>query len=219
MKNGVFITIEGMEAAGKSTQIPYLSQYLQDSLAGAGKILHTTREPGGTLLGEQIRTILLKDQKPAITNDAELLLMFAARAQHLEQVIRPALERGDWVVSDRFTDTTYAYQGGGRRIPISRIEALENLIQRGLRPDLTIILDLPVEVSMKRACDRGGLDRIELETPAFFERVRKTYLERVEDHPERYCIINAEQDIPDITNDIKNALALLLAESNINNQI
>jgi dTMP kinase len=191
MKKGLFITLEGGEGAGKSTQMAYIQQFLE----AAGKTLQVTREPGGTELGEQIRELLLDHQHSTMASDTELLLMFAARAQHLAERIRPALEAGEWVLCDRFTDATYAYQGGGRGIDMARIAVLEDWVQGSLRPDLTLLLDLPVDIGMSRAGDRGELDRFEREQLDFFERVRATYRERAAAEPTRYRILDAAQGI------------------------
>ncbi|MCF6258371.1 MAG: dTMP kinase [Gammaproteobacteria bacterium] len=212
MKKGLFITLEGGEGAGKSTQITFVQQRLQDGLQAAGKNLQVTREPGGTALGEQIRELLLDHRQTVMDSDTELLLMFAARAQHLAELIRPTLAAGDWVLCDRFTDATYAYQGGGRGIALKRIAALENWVQGELRPDLTLLLDLPVEVGMARAGERGELDRFEREQQVFFERVRQTYRERAVAEPGRYRIIDAAQNIEQVQAQIDRALTPLLAE-------
>jgi len=212
MKKGLFITLEGGEGAGKSTQMVLVQQRLQEHLQRVGKNLQVTREPGGTALGEQIRTLLLDHRQTAMDSDTELLLMFAARAQHLAQLIRPTLAAGNWVLCDRFTDATYAYQGGGRGIAADRIAALEDWVQGGLRPDLTLLLDLPVEAGMARAGDRGKLDRFEREQLAFFERVRQTYRERAVAEPGRYRIIDAAQNIEQVQTQIDAALAPLLIE-------
>jgi len=212
MKKGLFITLEGGEGAGKSTQMAFVQQRLQDGLQAAGKNLQVTREPGGTALGEQIRELLLDHRQTVMDSDTELLLMFAARAQHLAELIRPTLAAGDWVLCDRFTDATYAYQGGGRGIALKRIAALENWVQGELRPDLTLLLDLPVEVGMARAGERGELDRFEREQQVFFERVRQTYRERAVAEPGRYRIIDAAQNIEQVQAQIDRALTPLLAE-------
>jgi len=212
MKKGLFITVEGGEGAGKSTQMAFVQQRLQEALQAVGKSLQVTREPGGTALGEQIRELLLDHRQTAMDADTELLLMFAARAQHLAQKIRPALAAGDWVLCDRFTDATYAYQGGGRGIDMARIAVLEDWVQGELRPDLTLLLDLPVEVGMARAGERGELDRFEREQQAFFERVRQTYRDLAAANPGRYRIIDAAQDIAGVQAQIDTALAPLLAE-------
>lgn len=202
MTRGKFITIEGGEGAGKSTNIPFIETYLRDK----GINLVMTREPGGTPLAERIREILLDKSETSMSDDTELLLMFAARAQHLAQLIRPALEQGQWVICDRFTDATYAYQGGGRGIDPERIAQLENWVQGSLRPDLTIIFDLPVEVGMARAGQRSDPDRFEQENVAFFNRVRQCYLDRANATPERYAIIDASPDLDTVQASIKRVL-------------
>lgn len=207
---GLFITLEGGEGAGKSTQLAYLQHRLQQALDATGKTLHVTREPGGTALGEEIRTLLLDHRQAAMAADTELLLMFAARAQHLAEVIRPALAAGEWVLCDRFTDATYAYQGGGRGVDMARIAVLEDWVQGGLRPDLTLLLDLPVDMGMARAGQRGDLDRFEREKIDFFEKVRHTYRERAAAEPERFRIIDAAQDIEQVQQQISAALEPLL---------
>lgn len=212
MKKGLFITLEGGEGAGKSTQMAFVQDYLQKHLQSVGKNLQVSREPGGTALGEQIRELLLDQRQTMMDSDTELLLMFAARAQHLAQMIRPTLAKGDWVLCDRFTDATYAYQGGGRGIALNRIAVLEDWVQGELRPDLTLLLDLPVEVGMARASERGELDRFEREQRAFFERVRQTYRERAAAQPNHYHIIDAAQDIEQVQAQIDIALTPLLAE-------
>jgi len=208
MKKGLFITLEGGEGAGKSTQMAYVQQCIE----ATGKILRVTREPGGTELGEQIRGLLLDHQNTAMDSDTELLLMFAARAQHLAELIRPALDVGEWVLCDRFTDATYAYQGGGRGIDTQRIATLEDWVQGALRPDVTLLLDLPVEVGMSRAGERGELDRFEREHQAFFERVRQTYRDRAAAELDRYRIIDASQDIAQVQVQIDQVLAPLLVK-------
>ncbi len=208
MTKGLFITLEGGEGAGKSTQMAYVEECLKK----AGKTVHVTREPGGTALSESIRELLLDHRQKAMDADTELLLMFAARAQHLAELIRPALDAGQWVLCDRFTDATYAYQGGGRGIDIKRISALEDWVQGSLRPDLTLLLDLPIDVGMSRAGERGELDRFEREQQDFFERVRKTYLDLAAQHPERYRIVDASLDIQQVQAQIDTILAPVLEE-------
>tara|TARA_Y100001949_G_scaffold176598_1_gene190704 strand:+ start:3532 stop:4164 length:633 start_codon:yes stop_codon:yes gene_type:complete len=188
---GLFITLEGPEGAGKSTNREYLAQRLRDH--GLDVVL--TREPGGTPLAESIRELLLAPADEPMNSDAELLLVFAARAQHLAQVIRPALERGAVVLCDRFTDATYAYQGGGRGLSTERIEQLESFVQGEMRPDLTLVFDLPVEVGLSRAAARGRLDRFEQEGLGFFEAVRNTYLRRAGQDRQRYRIVDAGQSL------------------------
>jgi dTMP kinase len=207
MKQGLFITLEGGEGAGKSTQLAYIRQRLEES----GVTLHVTREPGGTPLGERIRELLLDHRQTGMASDTELLLMFAARAQHLAERIRPALAAGEWVLCDRFTDATYAYQGGGRGIDPQRISVLEKWVQGTLRPDLTLLLDLPVAVGMARANGRGELDRFEREQQAFFERVRASYLAQAEREPGRYRVLDASQSIEDVQRQIDAVLNPFLA--------
>ena len=184
---GRFITIEGGEGAGKSTMMARVADWLEN----AGHRVIRTREPGGTELAEKLREILLDRNNISLSVRAELLLMFAARAQHLEELIRPALARGDWVLCDRFTDATWAYQGGGRELPRDEIESLEMLVHGDLQPDLTLLLDLPVELGLKRAARRSQADRFEQESTPFFERVRAAYLERAQATPGRFAVIDA----------------------------
>lgn len=205
---GRFITLEGGEGVGKTTNL----DYIRTAIEQVGKTVRVTREPGGTPLGEQIRALLLDPAHKGMASDCELLLMFAARAQHIDKVIRPCLDAGTWVLCDRFTDATYAYQGGGRGLSRRRIEALEQLVQGELRPDLTLILDVPVEVGLARAGERGALDRFEQEERAFFERVRSAYLERAAATPERYRVIDAGLALPQVQAQIDLALAPILDE-------
>lgn len=184
---GMFVTVEGGEGVGKSSNIAFVRQFLEN----AGKSVFNTREPGGTALGERIRELLLDARHDAMSDDTELLLMFAARAQHLDEVIRPALARGEWVLCDRFTDATYAYQGSGRGIDAGRIATLEQWVQGDLRPDLTLLLDMPVAEGLARAGERSAPDRFEREQLAFFERVRSGYLALAQAHPERYRVVDA----------------------------
>ncbi len=184
---GHFITIEGIEGAGKSTVL----DAVRERLEAAGARVVVTREPGGTPLAESVRGLLLDPGNAAMTVETELLLMFAARADHLAHRIRPALEAGQWVVCDRFTDATYAYQGGGRGVHAERIAELERLVQGTFRPDLTILLDLPAEAGLARANGRGAPDRFERETLEFFERVRATYAARAQAEPERIRRVDA----------------------------
>lgn len=197
-----FITIEGMEGAGKTTHLQFIHQYLLQ----LGKEVVVTREPGGTPLSEQLRSLLLEHRREGMAVDAEVLLIFAARAEHLAQVIRPALASGKWVLSDRFTEATYAYQGGGRGIPPVRITLLENWLQGELRPNLTLLLDIPVELGLERVGRRGLLDRFESEEIAFFERVREAYLEQAQLHPDRYRVIDASRPLAAVQTQIKHAL-------------
>lgn len=189
---GRFITIEGGEGGGKSTNIEHICRRLR----AAGIEVVETREPGGTPISESIRELLLDHKQQQMTDDTELLLMFAARSQHISQVIQPALDQGQWVVCDRFTDASYAYQGGGRGIAHERIAQLEQWVQGDFRPDLTLLLDLPVELGLERAGQRSEPDRFERERLDFFERVRGRYLQMAEQEPGRYRVINAAEPLP-----------------------
>ena len=189
--SGLFITLEGPEGAGKSTNRDYMAERLRER--GLDVVL--TREPGGTPLAERIRELLLAPSDETMVADTELLLVFAARAQHLAEVIRPALARGAVVLCDRFTDATYAYQGGGRGLSPERIATLEAFVQGTLRPDLTLVFDLPVEVGLARAAARGRLDRFEQQGQAFFEAVRQAYLQRAGHEPQRYRLLDAAQPL------------------------
>jgi dTMP kinase len=206
MTRGKFITIEGCEGVGKSTNMAFLKAHLTKNNIS----VVATREPGGTYLAEKIRHILLEKDTEAIAESAELLLMFAARAQHIKHVIEPALAAGHWVISDRFTDATYAYQGGGRLMKVSTIAWLENWVQGHLRPDLTLLLDAPVDIGMQRVKERGDLDRFETEKTHFFERVRRAYIVQSEMHPERIKVIKANQSLAEVQAAIVNALRVLL---------
>ncbi len=189
---GKFITLEGIDGAGKSTHL----QWLVETLRGRGLTVVSTREPGGTPLGEKLRALLLAEPMHA---DTEALLMFAARREHIAQVIEPALARGDWVVSDRFSDASFAYQGGGRGLDWARLKALESWVQSGLQPDLTLYFDLDVAIARQRLAGTGNApDRFELEQQAFFERVREAYRRRVTEDPARYCLIDARQTVDEI---------------------
>jgi dTMP kinase len=190
MGNGWFITFEGGEGAGKSTMIERTRQWL----VARGHVVVNTREPGGTPVAEEIREILLGRKTLTLCATAELLLVFAARAQHLEELIRPSLARGSTVLCDRFTDATWAYQGGGRGVPEELITTLENAVHRDLQPDLTFLLDLPVQLGLDRVFSRGETDRIERESAAFFDRVRNTYLKRAALAPQRFVVIDASGD-------------------------
>lgn len=204
--SGLFITLEGPEGAGKSTN----REYLAERLLAHGIDVVLTREPGGTPLAERIRELLLEPSDEPMATDTELLLVFAARAQHLARVIRPALARGAVVLCDRFTDASYAYQGGGRGVPEERIASLENFVQGDLRPDLTLIFDLPVEVGLARAAARGRLDRFEQEGRVFFEAVRQAYLRRAASAPARYRVVDAAQPLEQVRRSLDALLPQLL---------
>jgi dTMP kinase len=195
---GRFITLEGIEGAGKSTA----ARFVREWLTGRGIVVRATREPGGTPLAERVRELVLNRQGEAITPDTETLLMFAARGLHVENLIRPALARGEWVVCDRFTDATRAYQGGGRGVSMAWIEQLASAVQRGLQPDCTLLLDLPVEVGLERVRQRSGTsaptDRFEEEPARFFERVRQVYLDLAHAQAGRIRIIDASRSLAEV---------------------
>ena len=202
MAKGIFITIEGGEGVGKSTNIDVVKSFLEDK----GIDYIQTREPGGTLLAEKIRGLLLEDHGEPFDSTAELLLMFAARSQHLNELIKPALDRGVWVLCDRFTDATYAYQGGGRGLDNKLIAQLEQLVQDDLRPDLTLILDLDPGAGIERARQRGELDRFELEQQEFFQRVRASYLAIADRDQQRCAVIDASKPIEEVSAAVRKAL-------------
>lgn len=205
-ERGRLITVEGIEGAGKSTNLAFIAGCLRD----AGHEVVETREPGGTQLGEAVRAVVLAPSDTPISPEAETLLMFAARAQHLDEVIEPALARGAWVVCDRFTDATYAYQGGGRDMPLSRIAALEDWVQGALRPDLTLLLDIDPEAGLKRVKSRGDkADRFDAEDTDFFDNVRSIYLRRAAQHPERYAVVDADQSLKHVQQALREALGRL----------
>jgi len=195
VNKGGFITIEGADGAGKTTQLNFVEEWISQR----GIELVRTREPGGTALGERLRQILLAANDLSISDEAELLMIFAARQQHLDQLIIPALEAGKWVLSDRFTDATYAYQGAGRGIAFERIEVLENWVQKGLQPDLTMVLDVNVETGMARSAGRGlEADRFERQAITFKEAVRLNYLQRAAQMPERIHVIDASGSVQSV---------------------
>jgi dTMP kinase len=198
MKRGKFITLEGGEGVGKTTNLRFIQGYLQQQNIS----VTVTREPGGTTLAEKIRQLVLDADSEKVAETSELLLMFAARAQHIQHVIAPALAQGNWVLCDRFTDATYAYQGGGRGVSIETIAWLEQLVQGELRPDLTLLLDAPIEIGMERAQKRGAFDRFEVEKISFFTRVRDMYLSRAAQQPERIKVIQAHQSLANVQQDI-----------------
>lgn len=205
-KRGIFISFEGVEGVGKTTAV----QFVRDILAEHGIPYVTTREPGGTEIAESIREILLKHHQEPMSKDTELLLMFAGRAQNIERVILPALGEGKWVLSDRFTDASFAYQGSGRGVDDAHIAELARWVQRGLKPDVTLLLDAPVDLAFHRVKSRGAKDRIEAEGQTFFERVRAGYLELARQEPERFRIIDATKDLPEVQAQILKVIEPLL---------
>lgn len=200
---GQFITLEGGEGVGKSTNLAAITGWLNEQ----GIDTLVTREPGGTPLAEQLRELLLAPRDEPIAEATELLLMFAARAQHIAGVIEPALAAGRWVVCDRFTDATRAYQGGGRGLSAEMIDTLAELVQGGLQPDLTVLLDLPVEQGLARAGQRGALDRFELENLAFFQRVRDSYLQLASAEPARFAVVDASRSLAAVGQSVVAAVA------------
>jgi len=206
MVMGKFLTLEGVEGVGKTTNLNFIANYLET----AGKEVVITREPGGTSIAEKIRGLLLDHNEETLCNESELLLMFAARAQHINKVIKPALNTGKWVVCDRFTDATYAYQGGGRHFKMDDISWIENFVQKGLSPDKTVLLDLSVEIGLKRAASRSAPDRFETEKQSFFENVREVYLDRANAEPKRFFVVDASQTIEQVQKNITSCLDEML---------
>lgn len=206
MKKGYFISLEGGEGAGKSTQNRRIIHWLTDQ----GFDVVKTREPGGTVVSEQVRQVLLDTRNAGLNATAELLLMFAARSQLLEEVILPALDAGKVVVCDRFVDASYAYQGGGRQLGEAVVKAVDELVLKGCLPDLTLLFDLPVQTGMARVTDRGDADRFEVESHAFFQRVREAYLARAASDPERFRVIDASKDIEIVWSRVEAELAKAL---------
>ena len=202
MKKGKFITLEGIDGAGKSTQMAKLESALKSN----GIEFRLTREPGGTPLGEKLRGVLLNEQ---MRPETEALLMFASRSEHLNEVILPALEAGTWVISDRFSDASFAYQGGGRGIDYARLAELETWVQQGFQPDLTLLFDLPVEVARARLMRNESLDRFEQEKSDFFDRVRGAYLERAKRFPARFVVLDSGKAPEEISKEIEEAIATL----------
>jgi len=205
--NGKFITIEGIEGVGKTTNIGFIRKLM----SRAGKDFIVTREPGGTPLGEAIRGLLLDPEYSGMEPGCELQLMFAARAEHLAKVIWPAIAAGRWVLCDRFTDATYAYQGGGRGIAAEKIARLEQWVQGDFRPDITVLLDVPVAVGLERAGNRGLLDRFEQETVDFFERVRHAYLDMAGRYSERYRVVDASQPLDQVQRQLEEVFQAVLS--------
>lgn len=206
MSQGKFITLEGIDGAGKSTQLAWIVEFLQRR--GVNVVM--TREPGGTLLGEKLRALLL-DCTLTMHPETETLLMFAARREHLDKVILPALARGDWIISDRFTDASFAYQGGGRQVDLSKLEALEQWTQGVLQPDLTLYFDVSVEIGQQRVAGIKSADRFEKEQKHFFQCVRTAYLARLEKHPDRIHLIDATQSVQKVQEAIGRHMETLLS--------
>ncbi len=219
MTLGRFITLEGGEGVGKTTQL----NVVQSTLEAAGIVVTMTREPGGTQRAERIRELLLVRDSEPMPPTCELLLMFAARATHLHNVIIPALQRAEWVVCDRFTDASYAYQGYGRGLSLEHIQQLESMVQQGLQPDMTLLLDAPVELGMQRAQQRSisgtkPTDRFEIEQQAFFDRVRAGYLARAAAHPQRFKIVDASKSLDDVSNAIRQVVMQFIATSQVSDR-
>ncbi len=209
MASGVFISLEGVEGVGKSTALLFIQTLLDQ--VGIEYVL--TREPGGTPLAEKIREILLAQSEETMAENTELLLMFAARSQNVSEVIKPALAAGKWVIADRFTDASFAYQGGGRGMPLASIAMLAKLVQGGLQPDMTLLLDAPVEVGLERIKKRRQQDRIEAEKMDFFERVRQQYLASAKKYPSRFRVIEAGQSLTEVEAQLQRVLAPLIART------
>ena len=204
---GLFVVLEGGEGVGKTTNSTFIQHYLRDK----GISFQTSREPGGTPLAESIREMILAKHDEPVSDMTELLLVFAARSQHLQEKVLPVMASGQWLLCDRFTDATYAYQGGGRQMDTALIAQLEQLVQGDLRPDLTIILDAPIEVGRARAEARAELDRLESEAAAFHQRVRDAYLARAAQLPQKYAVINANQPLDNVQQDIQRVLDAAIA--------
>ncbi len=202
MRNNYFITLEGGEGVGKSTALSFIKNYFTQKKIDCVM----TREPGGTKIGDAIRDILLHHKDEAVLPETEMLLLFAGRAQHIKHIIKPALDAGKTVISDRFTDASFAYQCGGRQVPVPYFEMLEKWIQGDLYPDLTLLLDAPIEIGMARIENRGEKDRIEQEKTDFFQRVRAAYLDRAKQFPNRFVIIRANESLENVQTQIKDAL-------------
>ena len=202
MNGAKFITFEGVDGAGKSTHLAWFA----DTLRARGMDVLVTREPGGTPLGERLREILLNESMLAET---EALLMFAARREHIEQVIKPALQRGTWVVSDRFSDASFAYQGGGRGVPADKLAQLEAWVHPGLQPDLTLLFDIPVEIARQRLANNASLDRFEQEQGNFFNRVRQAYLARYRENPARFALIDASVTLEEIKKKLEEIISTI----------
>ena len=211
MERGKFITVEGIEGTGKSTNIEFLTSLIKKN----GYEVYCTREPGGTPMAEKIRGLLLEHGQEPLPEIAELLLFFAARSLHLRNAIEPALDLGKWVVCDRFTDASRAYQGSGRGLDLEQIECLAEWVQQGLEPDITLLLDAPAEVGMERAAARGDADRMDSEELAFYRRVRSGYLALADMHPERFIVVDASQSLDKVQESIAEKLGSYFSSKNI----
>jgi dTMP kinase len=209
MSRGKFITVEGIEGVGKSTNIDHLSEIIE----GRGLTVLRTREPGGTPMAERIREMLLEHGEETLPDIAELLLFFAARSLHINNMIRPALDAGQWVVCDRFTDASRAYQGDGRGLDMTRIDTLASWVQEGLEPDLTILLDAPVDIGMHRAAQRSTADRLEREQQSFYRRVRQGYLRLASAHPERFRVVDASGSLQQVRAEVTRITNELFADN------
>ncbi len=202
MARGKFITLEGIDGAGKSTHVDGIAAFVR----AQGKTVITTREPGGTPLGERLRDLLLHE---TMHLETEALLMFAARREHIAQLILPALERGDWVISDRFTDASFAYQGGGRKLPLEKLRLLEQWVHPGIQPDLTLLFDVPLDIARQRLDKHRTLDKFEQEQQNFFAEVRRVYLQRAQEFPERMRVIDSSQPLDDVSRQLEQLVAAL----------
>jgi dTMP kinase len=202
MARGKFITLEGIDGAGKSSHVDGIAAFLR----AQGKTVITTREPGGTPLGERLRDLLLHE---TMHLETEALLMFAARREHIAQLILPALERGDWVISDRFTDASFAYQGGGRKLPLEKLRLLEQWVHPGIQPDLTLLFDVPLDIARQRLDKHRTLDKFEQEQQNFFAEVRRVYLQRAQEFPERMRVIDSSQPLDDVSRQLEQLVAAL----------
>lgn len=210
MTSGMFISLEGSEGVGKTTSLNFICDYIKS----LGHNVLVTREPGGTPMAEEIRDILLSEREEKVESDTELLLMFASRTQHVNQVIKPALAKGTWVICDRFVDASYAYQGGGRGLDFSHIQQLENWCLQGFKPDLTLLLDMSVEEGLARTKKRGKADRFEIEQMNFYEDIRSAYLKRAQEEPERMFIIDAAPEVSIVQASLKRILQSKCTDNN-----
>ena len=208
---GKFLTVEGIEGTGKSTNIDFLT----DMIEARGHVVMRTREPGGTPMAEGIRQLLLGNDQEPVPDIAELLLFFASRSLHLQNAIIPALERGEWVVCDRFTDASRAYQGSGRGLDMDRIERLAEWVQDGVEPDLTVLLDAPAELGLQRAAARGNADRMDSQAISFYQRVRAGYLDLAKQHPDRFVVIDASGTLEQVRASIETEMQSLFDDNSV----